>query len=57
MHILRTLIMDIPKVFNIVFLHKGENYFIYIYTIYNIYSIFVYIYSICVYIYSICAYV
>ena len=44
MPVLRTLIMKIPKVFNVVFLHReGENYFIHI-------CVYIYIY---IYIYNI----
>ena len=46
MPVLRTLIMKIPKVFNVVFLHReGENYFIHIHIhiyIYIKYYIFVF---------------
>lgn len=42
MPVLRTLIMEIPKVFTVVFLHReGENFFIYIY-IYVKYYVFVF---------------
>lgn len=48
MHILRTLIMEIPKVFKVVFFQReGENYFIYIYIVISFLYITIHVVSIC----------